>query len=121
LSTAGRIGSNFRAPYVEAAELAESIYYPGDLARTGLYTFSPTWKKVLLQWFYDNQDSKTGYWIPKLRSSGERLNSGDLVSTEKIIKLSSNKLIKEGVKAAPSVLGKASKGLIKGTKFLLAQ
>ncbi|WP_291299954.1 hypothetical protein [Desulfosporosinus sp. BICA1-9] len=49
------------------------------------------------------------------------MNSGDLVSTEKIIKLSSNKLIKEGVKAAPSVLGKASKGLIKGTKFLLAQ
>jgi len=29
----------------------------------------------------------TGYWGPKLRSSGELLNSGDLVSTEKIIKL----------------------------------
>ncbi|HBV98646.1 MAG TPA: hypothetical protein DEF36_16635 [Desulfotomaculum sp.] len=87
LSTVGRIGANFRSPYVEAAELAASIYYPGDMERLGLYNFSPEWKKALLQWFYDNQDSKTGYWGPKLRSSGELLNSGDLVATEKIIKL----------------------------------
>jgi hypothetical protein len=33
----------------------------------------------------------------------------------------SNKLVKEGVKAAPSAIGKLSKGLVKGTKFLLAQ
>lgn len=33
----------------------------------------------------------------------------------------SNKLVKEGVKAAPSAIGKVSKGLLKGTKFLLAQ
>ena len=33
----------------------------------------------------------------------------------------SNKLVKEGVKAAPSVIGKVSKGLLKGTKYLLAQ
>lgn len=33
----------------------------------------------------------------------------------------SNKLVKEGVKAAPFAIGKVSKGLLKGTKFLLAQ
>jgi hypothetical protein len=31
-----------------------------------------------------------------------------------------NKLIKNGMKAAPTVIGKVSKRLIKGTKFLLA-
>lgn len=33
----------------------------------------------------------------------------------------SNELVKQGVKAAPSAIGKASKGLLKGTKYLLAQ
>ncbi|MHB1654477.1 MAG: anti-sigma factor family protein [Desulfitobacteriaceae bacterium] len=32
----------------------------------------------------------------------------------------SNKLVKEGVKAAPSAIRKVSNGLVKGTKFLLA-
>lgn len=85
LSTVGWIGAKFRTPYVETAELAESIY--GDMERYNLYTFSPEWKQALLQWFYENQDSKTGFWGPKLKSSGQLLNSGDLVSTEKIIKL----------------------------------
>jgi hypothetical protein len=31
-----------------------------------------------------------------------------------------NKLVKDGMKAAPTVIGKVSKRLIKGTKFLLA-
>ncbi|MHB8916970.1 MAG: hypothetical protein ACYC4H_03030, partial [Desulfocucumaceae bacterium] len=85
LSTVGWIGAKFRTPYVEAAELAASL--SGDMERLGLYTFSPEWKKALLQWFYDNQDSQTGYWGAKMRSSGELLNSGDLLSTEKIVKL----------------------------------
>jgi len=84
LSTVGWIGSKFRTPYVIAAELN---YILRDLEPTGLYTFSPEWKKALLKWFYNNQDSKTGYWGSKLRSNGQLLNSGDLVSTEKIIKL----------------------------------
>ncbi|MEN6351018.1 MAG: hypothetical protein ABFD08_16685 [Syntrophomonas sp.] len=84
LSTVGWAGAKFRSPYIEAAELN---CYPEDMKRTGLYSFSPEWKKALLQWFYNNQDSKTGYWGPRLRSSGELLNSGDLLSTEKILKL----------------------------------
>jgi hypothetical protein len=84
LSTVGWVGSKFRTPYVEAAELHD---YPEDMERTGLYSFSPEWKKALLQWFYDNQDSKTGYWGSRLRSNGELLNSGDLLSTQKITNL----------------------------------
>ena len=33
----------------------------------------------------------------------------------------SNQLVKEGVRAAPSAIGKVSIGLLKGTKYLLAQ
>ena len=33
----------------------------------------------------------------------------------------SNRVVKEGLKAAPSAIGKVSKGLVRGTKFLLAQ
>lgn len=84
LSTVGRIGAKFRSPYVLPAELAANIDY---LEATGLYTFSPEWKKTLRQWYYDNQDSQTGYWGPRLRGRGELLNSGDLVSTEKVVKL----------------------------------
>jgi hypothetical protein len=84
LSTVGWMGSKFRTPYVEAAELHD---YPENMERTGLYTFSPEWKKALLKWFYDNQDSKTGFWGARSWWSGELLNLGDLVSTEKIIKL----------------------------------
>ncbi|PKM78511.1 MAG: hypothetical protein CVU90_01880 [Firmicutes bacterium HGW-Firmicutes-15] len=85
LSTVGWIGAKFRTPYIEVAELAEAI--PGDIERLDLYTFSPEWKEAMLNWFYDNQDSKTGYWGPKLRGSTELLDSGDLEATEKILKL----------------------------------
>ncbi len=85
LSNVGWIGAKFRTPYIEVAELAESI--PGDIERLGLYTFSPEWKQAMMQWFYDNQDSKTGYWGPKLRRSRALLDSGDLEATEKITKL----------------------------------
>ncbi|MEN6324940.1 MAG: hypothetical protein ABFD18_01835 [Syntrophomonas sp.] len=84
LSTVGWIGAKFRAPYVEIAELAEAVYSPGDIERLGLYSFTPEWKKALLQWFYANQDNQTGYWGAKLRNSGELLNSGDLNATEKV-------------------------------------
>lgn len=84
LSTVGRMGSKYRTPYVVAAEFND---YAEDMERTGLYSFSPEWNKALLQWFYANQDGKTGYWGARLKSSGELLNSGDLLSTQKITNL----------------------------------
>lgn len=72
-----------RTPYVEISELC----YYSDLERSNLYTFSPEWKQSLLKWLHENQDSKTGFWGPKLRYSGEILNSGDLGTTFNITKL----------------------------------
>ncbi|APM40686.1 hypothetical protein [Clostridium kluyveri] len=84
LSTIGFIASKLpRTPYVEIAELC----YYNDFEHTNLYTFSPEWKQALLQWLYNNEDSKTGFWGPRLRSNGKLLDSGDLGSTFHIIKL----------------------------------
>ncbi|MEN6390447.1 MAG: hypothetical protein ABFD04_08505 [Syntrophomonas sp.] len=84
LSTVGWLGAKFRTPYVAAAELAESAT---EIAEFNLYSFSPEWKQALLQWFYSNQDPKTGYWGVKSRSGGSLLDGGDLNSSEKILKL----------------------------------
>lgn len=84
LSTAGWIASKLpKTPYI----LAFEIVYFSDLERVNLYNFSPEWKHALLQWFYENQDSKTGFWGPRLRSSGQLLDSGDLVATSHVVRL----------------------------------
>ncbi|MCC5466157.1 hypothetical protein [Pelosinus baikalensis] len=84
LSTAGWIASKLpKTPYI----LAFEIVYFSDLERVNLYDFSPEWKHALLQWFYEKQDSKTGFWGPRLRSSGQLLDSGDLVATSHIVRL----------------------------------
>jgi hypothetical protein len=83
LSAVGWIGSKLpKTPYIMAAQI---IYY-SELERNNLYTFSPKWKQALLKWFYENQDSKTGFWGPRLRSSGQLLKS-DLGPTFHIVKL----------------------------------
>lgn len=53
--------------------------------RHNLYQFSPEWKKALLLWFAENQDSITGYWGPRDRSSG-KLVKLDLHNTSSIVK-----------------------------------
>ncbi|MDF2524670.1 MAG: hypothetical protein K0R31_2311 [Clostridiales bacterium] len=84
LSTVGWIASKLpKTPYI----LAFEIVYFSDLERVNLYNFSPEWKHALLQWFYENQDSKTGFWGPRLRSSGQLLDSGDLVATSHVVRL----------------------------------
>ena len=84
LAAVGRVGARFRPPYVVASELS---YYSEVFEGNSLYRFSPQWKKALLEWFYDNQDPETGYWGARFRGSGKLLNNGDLLSTEKIIRL----------------------------------
>jgi hypothetical protein len=83
LATVGRIGTLFRTPYVCIAELNG---ISEELTRTGLYQFTPEWKRAFLQWFYDNQDPETGFWGARARGTGELLDGGDLVSTEKVVK-----------------------------------
>jgi hypothetical protein len=84
LSAVGWIGSKLpKTNYIMA-----SFYHNYDLLeRNKLYSFSPEWKASLLQWFYLNQDSKTGFWGPRLRNSGEMLNRGDLGPTYKLVSL----------------------------------
>ncbi len=84
LSSVGWVGSKLpKTNYMMA-----SCYHNYDeLERNNLYTFSPEWKQALLEWFYANQDSKTGYWGPRLRSTGELLNEGDLSPTYKLVKM----------------------------------
>ncbi len=72
-----------RTPYMAISQ----ICYYNDFERNNLYTFSAEWKQCLLKWLYENQDSKTGLWGPKLRHNGELLNSGDLGSTLHIVRL----------------------------------
>jgi hypothetical protein len=84
LSSVGWIGAKLpKTNYI----IAVSYHNYDDLERSGLYSFSPEWKQALLEWFYNNQDSRTGYWGPRLRSSGELLGEGDLDSTYKLVKL----------------------------------
>ena len=49
-----------------------------------LYPFSSEWKHVMLQWFYDYQDPKTGLWGPKSKTG--KLVKKDLSNTASIIK-----------------------------------
>jgi len=58
-----------------------------DLERLNLYTFSPEWKRELVKWHWENQDSTTGYWGVRLRSNGNLLKGGDLTTTPKFCKL----------------------------------
>lgn len=84
LASVGRIGSQLpKTPYIAATEL---IDYK-EIERNKLYTFSSEWKQALLQWYYDNQDVKTGFWGPKLRDNGELINSGELGTTYHVAKL----------------------------------
>ncbi|MFX4261504.1 hypothetical protein ACOBQJ_04790 [Pelotomaculum propionicicum] len=84
LSTVGWLGSKLpKTNYM----MASCYHNYGDLEQSGLYAFSPEWKQALLEWFYANQDSKTGYWGPRLRGTGELLNEGDLSPTYKLVKM----------------------------------
>ena len=84
LSSVGWIGAKLpKTNYI----VASGYHNYDELERKGLYAFSPEWKQALWQWFYDNQDSRTGYWGPRLRSSGELLDEGDLDSTYKLVQL----------------------------------
>ncbi len=87
LATVGRLATLLPiTPNVLSIEVAS-----GDIADTieanGLYAFSPQWKRALLRWFYENQDSRTGYWGPRSRRDNRLLGSGELTITGHIVQL----------------------------------
>lgn len=81
----GWIGTKLpESPFHFARDLV-SYAKPGNAAeRNGIHTFSPEWKRTLLEWFRDNQDPATGYWGPRRRGSGE-LTKLDLHNTSSIL------------------------------------
>ena len=79
-----------------AAKLPESTFHVArDMIRYtsedavirkhNLYTFSSEWNYAMLEWFYDNQDSETGFWGPRSNRTGKLLKV-DLHNTASIIK-----------------------------------
>ncbi len=86
VSYVGWIGSKFpQTSYVFARSLLSYWNDEGVIGRNNLYSFSAEYKTALLNWFYKNQDSTTGYWGPKSRKNG-RLLKLDLTNTASIIK-----------------------------------
>lgn len=85
-SHAGWIAAKFpNTSFVFARSLLSCANGEGVIGEEHLYDFSEEWKQALLQWFYDNQDSETGFWGPKSRYNG-RLLRKDLTNTASVIK-----------------------------------
>jgi hypothetical protein len=90
ISAVGWIAAQFpQTTFHQARDMLVSINGEGDgkgvLEKHNIYAFSPEWKAAVLQWFYENQDPETGFWGPRLRSSG-RLAKLDLSNTASIVK-----------------------------------
>ena len=87
VSNVGWLGSRFpETTFVFARSLASDESGEGVICQNNLYSFSDDFKTALLRWFYNNQDSTTGYWGPKSAKNG-RLMKIDLNNTASIIKL----------------------------------
>ena len=54
------------------------------IQRHNLYEFSDEWRRALLEWMYNFQDSETGLWGPKSKSG--KLLKKDLSNTSSILK-----------------------------------
>jgi hypothetical protein len=86
VSYVGWIGSMFpQTSYVFGRSLLNYWNGEGAIGKHNLYSFSPEYKVALLRWFYNNQDSITGFWGPKSRKDG-KLWKLDLTNTASIIK-----------------------------------
>ena len=86
VSYLGPLGARFpETTFVFARSLLSSFNDEGVIARNNLYSFPDNYKTALLEWFYANQDSATGYWGPRSRKNGKLLKI-DLNNTASIIK-----------------------------------
>ncbi len=71
--------------FIFARSLLSFNNIEGVIKKENLYKFSPEWEKVLLQWFYENQDPETGMWGPRTKIR-KKLLVKDLTNTASIIK-----------------------------------
>jgi len=87
LDDAGRVGFVGRLVkplYVSSIELNDLLE---QYERLSIYPFPADAKTAFLQWFYDNQDSRTGLWGPLDRKTGAVIDGGDIGDSGKVIKL----------------------------------
>lgn len=85
-SHVGWVASRFpNTTFVLARSMLSFANGEDVITENNLYNFSPEWRQALLQWFYDNQDSETGFWGPRSKYSG-RLLRQDLTNTASVLK-----------------------------------
>jgi hypothetical protein len=86
VSYVGWLASKFPQTSFHFARNILNEVMPGKtLERTNLHSFSPEWKHTMLKWMYDFQDTTTGLWGPKNRSTNT-LTKFDLNNTASILK-----------------------------------
>jgi hypothetical protein len=86
VSYVGWLGSKFpETTFVFARSLLSNFNDEGIIGKNNLYIFSENFKTALTEWFYENQDSITGYWGPRSRDDGQLVKL-DLNNTASIIK-----------------------------------
>lgn len=86
ISYIGWIASKFpQTTFHFARNILDCTNQNNTLERNNLYRFSPEWKYAMLTWMYNFQDSTTGMWGPKSKSTG-RLLKNDLNNTASILK-----------------------------------
>jgi hypothetical protein len=86
LAYVGWIGSKFpQTSYVFARSALNDWNGESAMGSNNLYSFTAGYREAVLGWFYDNQDSITGFWGPRARKSGKLLKS-DLTNTASVIK-----------------------------------
>jgi hypothetical protein len=85
VSTVGWIALKFpQTSFHNARDVLSLFYEDNTVEKYNLYEVTSEWKNSLLQWFYDNQDPKTGVWGPKSKSG--KLVKKDLMNSASIIK-----------------------------------
>ena len=86
ISYVGWIASKFpQTTFHFARNILDCANQDNILERNNLYRFSPEWKYAMLTWMYNFQDSTTGMWGPKSKSTG-RLLKNDLNNTASVLK-----------------------------------
>ena len=86
ISYVGWIASKFpQTSFHFARNMLSCAQQDNTIERNNLYSFSPEWKHAMLKWMYDFQDSTSGMWGPKSKSTGKLLKY-DLNNTASILK-----------------------------------
>ncbi len=87
ISYVGWIASHFpQTSFHFARNILDATKPDNILESYHLYAFSSEWKHTILKWMYDFQDTTTGMWGPKDKSTN-KLRKYDLNNTKSIVKI----------------------------------